>query len=91
MQKGENLPLIVQPGLSRTETALVLHMTSPLPLRAVFKVWTWPLAAHHALSAAERFDTTTVCNQFKDALVTHTHMDYLIHPDESQSAMFSGG
>lgn len=81
----------MQPGLSRTDTALVLRMTSPLPLRAVFKVWTWPLAARHALSAAEIFDTTTVCNQFKDALVRHTHMDYLIHPDESQPAMFSGG
>lgn len=47
--------MILQPGLSRTETALILLMTIPLLLHAVYKVWPWPLAACHALAAAECF------------------------------------
>lgn len=47
----ENLSLILQPGLSRTETALILLMTIPLPFHAVSRVWPWPLAVRHALSA----------------------------------------
>lgn len=54
-KKKKNLLLILQPGLSRTETALVLLMIIPLPLHAVSRVRPWPLAAHHALSAAECF------------------------------------
>lgn len=51
----KNLSLILQPGLSRTETALILLMTIPLPLHAVSRVWPWPLAARHAPSAADCF------------------------------------
>lgn len=34
--KVKNLSLILQPGLSRTETALILLMTIPLRLHAAF-------------------------------------------------------
>ena len=64
VKKKKNLSLILQPGLSRTETALILLMTIPLQLHAVSRVWPWPLAACHALSAAECFQIrySPVCN-----------------------------
>lgn len=70
----KNLSLMLQPGLSRTETALILLMTIPLPLHAVSRVWPWPLAVCHALSAAECFQIRykTLCSQFEDAPNVHT-------------------
>lgn len=52
------LSLIVQPGLSWTETALILLMTIPLPLHAASRLWPWRLAARHALSAAASISPT---------------------------------
>lgn len=43
--KKTSRSLILQPALSRTETALILLMIIPLPLHAVSRVWPWPLAA----------------------------------------------
>lgn len=70
----KNLSLMLQPGLSRTETALILLMTIPLPLHAVSRVWPWPLAARRAPSAAERSQIRykTLCNQSEDAPNVHT-------------------
>lgn len=65
---------MLQPGLSGTETALIRLMTIPLQLHAVSTDGPWPLAARHALSAAECFQIwyKRVCNQLEAASDIHT-------------------
>ena len=59
--KVKNLSLILQPGLSRTETALILLMTIPLRLHAAFSqsglcLWLGSMLCLHL--TAFRLDTT---------------------------------
>lgn len=89
----QNLSQILQPELSRTETALILLMTIPLPLHAVSRVWPWPLAARHALSvcslSAFRLDTTPFAINLKMLLMCTQQMDYLSSLDEKVDAMLT--
>ncbi|XP_069394278.1 peptidylprolyl isomerase Fa isoform X6 [Paralichthys olivaceus] len=70
----------VQPGLSRTETSLILLMTILLLLHAVSRVWPWLLAALHARSAADSI--SLIVHRPDDVgsfgMIRHSHQNDMI-------------